>query len=440
MLLPQPHFSLLQILQNIQSTIKQNFNSGYWVIAEMNKLNYYSHSGHCYPELVEKKDSKIVAQMRAIIWKNDFLNISNKFKTLVKENLKDGIKILFYCTINFDPLYGFSLRIIDINPQFSIGDLEHEKKVTIAQLKSLNYYDENKKKILPLVPKRWAIISVETSKGFQDFKTIIESYKHKYNIEYFLFPAILQGEGAIIEIKHQLQKILKLKDAFDGIAIIRGGGGDIGLSCYNHFELCQEICLSSLPVFTGIGHAANDTVAEQVAYYSAITPTKLAEFIVSKFLDYESGFMNAIDSICKHVPAQLNNSKEQLNRYRHQLNFQVKNKFALATQNLNYSLQKINANSQFQIKNKATNIENLIYSIKIYSTHQIKNNLIQIKNWKDTIHLLDPIHIMKRGFSIVKQNNKLIKNVDELYENSIIETQFYNGKILSQIKKIQPNE
>src|SRR5689334_20149890 len=104
-------FSLLEVLQSIQKTLATRYTSAFWVKAEMNKLNHYTHSGHCYPDLVEKKDGKVVAQMRCNLWKSDFLRINEKFSTVLKEPLKDGIKILFCASIHFDPFHGLSLRI-----------------------------------------------------------------------------------------------------------------------------------------------------------------------------------------------------------------------------------------------------------------------------------------------------------------------------------------
>src|SRR5688572_17487053 len=123
-------FSLLEISKSIQRSISENFKSAFWIKAEMNKLNYYSHSGHCYPELVEKKDGKVIAQLKGNLWNTEFIRINHKFLKVLKEPLKDGIKILFCATVNFDPVYGLGLRILDIDPSFSLGELEREKQET----------------------------------------------------------------------------------------------------------------------------------------------------------------------------------------------------------------------------------------------------------------------------------------------------------------------
>lgn len=230
-------FSLSQVMRSIQVTIETRYKSAFWVKAEMNKLNFYTHSGHYYPELVEKVDGKVVAESRAILWSNDYKRIDANFRSLLNEPLKDGIKILFKTKINFDPKYGFSLSILDIDPAFTLGDLQREKQETISQLRKLLLFEKNKRLLLAVLPQRIAIVSVETSKGYADFLNVLEKNAWGYRFFHHLFPTLLQGERAAASIMVQLKRIEKVKEHFDVVAIIRGGGGDIGLSCYNNFEL-----------------------------------------------------------------------------------------------------------------------------------------------------------------------------------------------------------
>ena len=202
------------------------------------------------------------------------------------EPLKDGIKILFLAKVSFEPSYGLSLRIIDIDPSYTLGDLEKEKQETIKKINAEKIFNTNKTLNLPLLPQRIAIISVETSKGYQDFLGKIQSNPWGYKFFHMLFPSLLQGEKIIQSISTQLQRIRKVKTHFDVVAIIRGGGGDVGLSSYNNYELAKEIALFPLPILTGIGHITNETVVEMVSHKNLITPTDLADFLTQKFHNF----------------------------------------------------------------------------------------------------------------------------------------------------------
>src|SRR5690606_23308483 len=166
-------FSLVEVARSIQKAIAQRYKSVYWVKAEMNKLNHYSHSGHCYPELVEKRDGQVIAEMRSVLWKADYQRINQRFIETTKEPLKNGITILFQATISYDPLYGLTLRIVDIDPVHALGELQREKLASINRLKAEGIFSANKNLPFPFVPKRLAIISVETSKGYAVFLKIL---------------------------------------------------------------------------------------------------------------------------------------------------------------------------------------------------------------------------------------------------------------------------
>jgi exodeoxyribonuclease VII large subunit len=305
-------FSLLEVTKSIQKTLSERYTSSFWVKAEMNKLNYYKQSGHCYPELVEKKDGRIVAQVKANLWSQQFQAINDKFLSVLKEPLKDGIKILFAARINFDPVHGLGLQIIDIDPRYTLGDLEKEKTETIEALKRKGIFNANKNIRLPLLPQRIALISVESSKGYADFLNVIHNNQWGYKFFHFLFPSLLQGDKAVDSILWQLKRIRSVADHFDVVAIIRGGGGDIGLTCYNNQILCEAIAAFPLPVLTGIGHATNETVAEMIAHTNAITPTKLAEFLIQQFHNFSVPVQKAQELIVNRAERIISDGKNEL--------------------------------------------------------------------------------------------------------------------------------
>ena len=261
-------FTLKQVVSSIKKTISERYNSSYWVKAEMHKLNKYP-SGHAFPELVQKEDGKIVAQINGNIWKTQFEQINRKFIETVKEPLNEGKNLLLLVKVVYNEPYGLSLQILDIDPSFSLGELQKERDETLKKLSTLGILNNNQQLKLPLIPKRIALISADSSKGLSDFMEIIKDANGKYVIDTYLFQAYLQGDVAIDSIIQALRKIKKMQHHFDAVLIIRGGGGEVGLSCYNNFQLCEAIATFPLPVLTGIGHSTNLTVAEMIAYRNA---------------------------------------------------------------------------------------------------------------------------------------------------------------------------
>ncbi len=450
----------------------------------MNKLNYYSQSGHCFPDLVEKRNGKVVAQMRAIIWKADYEIMNKRFLQTLQEPLKDGIKILFAARIQFDPVRGISLCILDIDPTYTLGDLEQEKQATITRLKAEDLYTRNRQLTLRLLPQRIAIISVESSKGYADFLKIIDENPWGYRFFHLLFPALLQGEQATTAIISQLKRIRNVIQHFDVVAIIRGGGGDVGLSCYNDYKLSKEIAVFPIPVITGIGHATNETVVEMIAFQNAITPTKIAEFLIQKFHNFSVPVQNAQETIAVNAQQLLRDAKSGLlhtsrlfrsvvsrqlvikhNEIRREATslmqfarFRFKNEKD-TTINLSQSLQQLVShcmiNSTMQLQQSMLQMqqgsrrlfekcqENSIYQIK-----NLKNSLTgfqklkstELKNLEVNVNNMDPVNVLKRGFTITLNNGRAITSLQEIKKGDVLKTLTVDGAIISNVHSIEKQE
>jgi exodeoxyribonuclease VII large subunit len=411
-------FSLLEVSRSIQKTLAERYKSLYWIKAEMNKLNHYTHSGHCYPELVEKQDGKIVAEIRSILWKADYTRINNNFLKIAQEPLREGITMLFQASISYDPMYGLSLRIVDIDPTFTLGELEKEKLDSIRKLKEEGIYEANKSVPFPMVPKRLAIISVETSKGLSDFYKIINQNPWGYRLECTLFPALLQGDKSIPSIISQLAVIAAKIDAYDVVAIIRGGGGDVGLSSYNNYLLARAIAIFPIPVLTGIGHSTNYTVSEMVAYKNAITPSELADFLIQKYHNFAVPIDRAAENIQQLILTRFKEERNMLSQLATHIQWIGKRE-----------IQASKANIQ-QVQNELSALVRLrLYEYKTAIAHTER-----------IIQLSDPIRLLKQGFSITKINGKLLQSAAQISIGDVIHTRLEDGDVISIVTDKSPNK
>jgi exodeoxyribonuclease VII large subunit len=375
-------FSLQEVSLSIQKTLTERYTSSFWVKAEMNKLNHYASSGHCYPDLVERKNGKVTAQMRATLWKSDYIEIQNKFLRVTKEPLKDGIQILLCARITFDPTHGLALNILDIDPSYSLGELELEKQATIDRLKTEGIFNKNKELKFPFLPKRIAVISVQSSKGYSDFIQKTEPNPWGYRLFHLLFSSLLQGDKAVQDIIGQLNRIKRVLHHFDAVAIIRGGGGDVGLTCYNHYSLCKELTNFPLPVLTGIGHSTNETVAEMIAYKNCITPTDLADFLMQQF---------------HNVSVPLQEMQEKLT---HRSQMQLKECTATLEHNGKY-FQSVTKRSLLESTSAVIHCSNMI---EVHTRHIIGN---QADNFASTEH------------SLIRNIKVLLKDKNDRLENTL---------------------
>lgn len=455
------YFTLHDVTNKIQDVVNQVFKTQFWVKAEINKLNFHRSSGHAYPELVEKQQDRIVAEMRASIFKNDLHRIQRTFESVLKEPLKDGITVLCLAQVNFHPIYGLSLTISDIDPAFTLGELERERLETIATLKQLGIFNLNKQRNLPLLPKRIAVISMENSKGYSDFMQVLQQNQWKYSFYTHLFPATLQGDKAISTIITQLKRIQKVLLHFDAVAIIRGGGGEVGMSCFNNVSLTKAIAEFPLPIFTGIGHSTNETVAEMISYKNAITPTQLADFFIQRFHDFAVPLQRLAD--------KTHQLSVEMIRFQHkELNY-LAGSFKSSTQILIQSHRFKNAQigialkhankmsiynhqqkllSQFQILNSQSKWAVLMYRQSIFEQEKrlvhapklLSQHTQTLAQLEKAVQLLDPTNLLKRGYSFATLNGKAIQSVSQLKKGDVIESHFADGTSKSIIQSTKKYE
>lgn len=448
-------FSLKQVLQSIRKTIDERYQSLYWIKVEMHKLNL-SASGHCYPELLQKENGQLIAQTRAIIWKQQFDRINKRFVEVVKEPLKDDLTLLMQVRISFSELYGLTLEIIDIDPSYALGELQRERLETLKKLKDEKIIDANQLLDFPLLPKRLAIISADGSKGLNDFNQVLDNNKYGYLIESCLFPASVDGDRAVDSIRKQLQQISNQALNFDCVVIVRGGGGEVGLSCYNNYELCAEVARFPLPVLTGIGHSTNLTVAEMIAYRNAITPTELGEFIIQTFREFDLSLIDLSEDLEANVLNLLERRKMELGRISERLHSRTKENLTAsrhALQNLSVNLkyklndffaehkrtneqhkQKIADRSLLFTQFEASRLKQFEMKLGTGSEKFVLNQQRNIKDFEQVVRLLDPINVLNRGYSITTVSGKL-PTEENLKEGVILETRTKDFTLQSQLTK-----
>ncbi len=405
-------YTLSQVGKSLETVIAKNYKGAYYIKAEIIKLNYYPRNGHCYPELVEKEGDSIKAQMRAVIWSSNLEPINERFRAITGEPLKEGITILCLATIEYSGKYGLALHIQDIEPTYTLGELAKNKVQTINRLKKEGLFDANKELQMPLLPKRIAVISIETSKGYSDFTITLNQNEYGYKFSLVLFPSLLQGDKAVHTMKNQLDEIEKQKDKFDCVVIIRGGGGDVGLSCYDNYELARRVAEFPLPIVSGIGHSTNVTVVEMVSHETKITPTEVAYYFIQRFRNFDERLQQWQQALAQYARNLLKDERMRL--------LQVESR-----------RQQL---AQMVLVNKRRDVENLQQLLPLLSRQLLNREKEKVARMENSVALLHPRNILKRGFSVTLLNGKPVTKATELKAGDELVTQLHEGEIKSRVE------
>lgn len=386
-----PVYSLSEIAFSLHKVVERTYPQPYFIKAEILKLNFYPHSGHCYPELVEKEGNAIKAEMRAIIWAANYQRINDRFVQITGNPLKENISILCLARIEFSPKHGLALHIEDIEPTYTLGEMVKNRNAVIERLKKEGVFTRNKNLQMPLLPKRIAVISVETSKGYSDFITTLNGNRYGYRFVTELFPSILQGDKAIVGITSRLAEIELRQQEFDCVVIVRGGGGDVGLSCYDEYEMAHRVATFPLPVLTGIGHSTNLSVTDMVAHTYNITPTDVAFALIGYFQTFDEKVQECQSRIVEVSRRLLVDEQAKLLR--------------------------------------------MTEAVRMLPVVRLTEQQGRVGVMEEKVRLLHPDNILKRGYSITRHNGKVITNATTLKSGDELQTQVYEGEITSVVRQ-----
>ena len=447
-------FTLKQVAQSIRKTLESRYERTYWVKAEIYKMNLFP-SGHAFPELVQRTDGKIVANLSGVIWKTNYGRISKQFEATVKEPFSEGKEVLMLVKITFSEVYGLSLHITDIDPSYSLGALHKLKLETIDALNKLGILQKNQSLRLSL-PKRIAVISAESSKGLSDFMQVLSASQSKFGISTFLFNATVQGDQAVESILQAFNKIERVRQYFDAVVIVRGGGAEVGMSCYDDFKLCKRIAEFPLPVLCGIGHSTNLTVAEMVAYSHAITPSVLAADLLQEF---ELKLLE-LDAICANLKQAQNRLLTDTKNTFHQTvskingvtkwRFErINNQLSTAEQRCIQEVQHVLSFHKQYISSSPIAIQTLVkkshqiehhrrtmleQQLSFTMSRMVDKNATLIESLEKQVQLMSPAAVLARGFAIARSNGKALLSKTELHPGSMIQIELSDGTAEAEVK------
>jgi exodeoxyribonuclease VII large subunit len=447
--------SLYQLLGQVKSSLKNSLPAAYWVIAEISELKV-NFNGHCYLELIEKEPAgeSIKAKARATIWASVYRMIQPYFETTARSSLAAGMKVMVKATAEFHELYGFSLNITDIEPTYTLGEMARQKQEIISRLVAEGVFEMNKSLSLPELPRRIAVISSRTAAGLGDFMDQLTRNAFGYKFYVKLFPAVMQGEEAEQSIIAALDAVFRQEWFFDLVVIIRGGGAQSELNCFNSYWLAYHICQFPLPVLTGIGHEQDETIADLVAHTRLKTPTAVAEFLVGLFRQADEKINELYIALADLATDLVAAEKERLSRYLYVLKpgarkslAESASKLHLLGINIQSSARRLIFNESGVLARRGDQLNRLSNVYLMVTSHQIKMKSQQIREFslkllehtRHTLDLLDkksiyldPFLILKRGYSVTYYKGKAIKDPKMVPEKADIETRLAGGILKSK--------
>lgn len=404
--------SLSQLNRLVTEVIRDRFPDGYWLTAEISDVRVNA-SGHCYLEFVEKNshNNALIARAKGNIWNHTFRMLKPYFEQSTGQAFVSGIKVLVKVTVDFHELYGYALTVHDIDPAYTMGDMQRQRQLILDRLEEEGVRDMNRELPFPLLPQRIAVITSATAAGYEDFLNQLEH--NPYGLVFYpkLFPAIMQGEKTETSVIEALDRVFAHKELFDLVVIIRGGGSTSDLHCFDSYLLAANCAQFPLPILTGIGHERDETVLDLVANRRAKTPTAVAALLIESMQEVLSELLEIQQEI-------IAGSEEKIS--------DCSNKLLAAA-------QQLRSGTGLLLEQHKRNIELFQHKLLNASSQFIERKKHRLAINEQFIQLSSPQHVLSKGFSITLKDGKAIKSKKDLQKGDTIETLFFDGKVKSRL-------
>ena len=314
------YYELTELQAAIKEGLSELFPDKYWVRAEIREFSPRSN-GHCYLSLSQSSGGKVLAEARAMIWKWNYPMLKAFFEETVGEPLRSGITVLVRVQVNYSELYGVSLFIDDIDPSFTVGEKALEKKRIIRKLTEEGYLEMQQELCLPRLPRRLAVISARTAAGLGDFMNHLTGNPSGYAFEVDLLEALMQGESAPESISEAIKKASD--NQYDAVLILRGGGSEMDLACFDDYDLAVAIATCPVPVLTAIGHERDYHIADMVANRFVKTPTALADVFLELYESEDAAITTLAQRIRQSVARRISDEFRRVDQVMHRLKFSM---------------------------------------------------------------------------------------------------------------------
>ena len=423
--------SLLQLQRLVASLVQRPETQNVWVTAELSDVAV--RGGHCYMELLQKDDRGLqVAKARGVIWASLYPSIDSQFYAATGQRFASGLKVMLRVSASMHPVYGFSLVVSAVNPEYTLGDLLQRRREILERLKREGILNLNRDlKWATPVPQRIAVISAAGAAGYGDFMNQLHTNPSHLRFVTRLFPAIMQGNSAPPSIIAALDLVAAEADQWDCVVIIRGGGATSDLQAFEDYDLAANVAQFPLPVVIGIGHERDITVLDYIANTRLKTPTAVAEWLIAQGESALTWLQNTGQRILQIASQRISGNKEQLAHAEGLLPVLAQGAVERSLTKLRKAAATLDSVSSRRIQPQLTRLQMIADSIPVSALRAIERQRQLLDSRAELLEALSPHATLARGYSITRVNGRAVTDASQVKPGEVLETTLANGTLRS---------
>ena len=382
-----PSFSVGQFTEVLNHVLKASFDEGVWVEGEIQGLR--KPNPHAYFTLIENIDG-VKAQLNINLFAGPLRNVQAKLRQQGIE-LKDGLKVRLFGRVEYYGPFGkLNLIATDVDTQFSAGDVAAKREELLRVLMEKGVDKINKRIPVPLVPLRLGIISSSQAAGWADAQQHLTESGIGFAITFC--DVRVQGDAAVPQIVAALNSLSR-RDDIDLVMLMRGGGSKGDLAAFDDEQIAMAISKCSHPVFTGIGHEIDTSIADIVAHTANKTPTACAQSVIA-----------IVESFLSE---------------------------------LSYSAGSLRSLTQTAVERARSRIAVSVERLRTRPRTALERQTQKLMMHAASVRLLDPVTTMARGWSITRDSSgNVVRSISDIKQGDTVVTALADGSITSTVEGV----
>ncbi len=405
--------SVSQLARRLQEALSSSFPDEVWVEGEISNLTR-SGAGHVYFRLVEPSElgAPPVAAMDVVLFDSTRRAVNAVLRRNGGVRMADGVRVRIRGAVDFYPPQGrLQIRMTGIDPVYTLGVLAAERERVLAALASEGLLERNGRLTVPEVPLRLGLVTAKGSAAFADFVHELDQSGFAFRVTFVA--VAVQGRGAEPSVVAALEMLGTLD--LDVIALVRGGGDRSDLAAFDSEAIARSIARSPFPVWTGIGHEVDRTVADRVAHTSLKTPTACAATLVRQIADFVAGIDESWATIAGAARLATDRPAHQLTGRAHALRAGVRH----------------------HLRGRVTQIEGAASRLAPRARSALDRAEQRLAHHENRRRTLDPRRLLERGWTLtLTPEHRAVRSVGDLGPGSLLLTVLADGEVHSAVTEI----
>lgn len=449
-----PQFTIRQFVQQVQQVFNQQFSRPIWLVGQITRLKQL---GRGYSvELIDQQDNGTVSQASCIsvnAWGEQWTKIQEKMLTAFGQPLAEGMLVRLLVQPEFHPRYHLGGKILDIDPAVTLGEFALMQQQLKAQLQAAGILHANRELAIPLDFCRVGVIHPSGASGYHDFKSEADKLEKLGLCHFYYFASRFEGDAAEQDLDRAFNEARAVhdKDPLDALVVIRGGGSRQGLLNLIKLSILQHICTFPVPVITGLGHADDQLLIEEVSCLRRDTPSKAIHYILNTIVSRAQQAQQSWQSILTESQKQLmqqqravgmsmlsikDNSQgliyrmlQRLEEFKNGVYRQTTSQWQQLLLQLRHYQQLI-FRSQLQLQREQQNTVQILQNIKQQMSWILKNAQQKIEAQVELINAYDPNRVLERGYSLTLSSaGAVLRTKEQASQEKELVLKFYDGEL-----------